>query len=62
MFYRFILMLEEGDTEKSAMYDEWIRVYDMSIRECHNNNKEAEAVTEDEEEWMGWVDWGNVGA
>ena len=48
---RFILMLEEGDSEKAAMYEEWIRVYDMSIRECHNNNKEEEAVTEDEEEW-----------
>ena len=34
-------MLEEGDSEKAAMYEEWIRVYDMSIRECHNNNKEA---------------------
>ena len=48
---RFILMLEEGDSEKAAMYDEWIRVYDMSIRECHNNNKEVGDVTEEEEEW-----------
>ena len=46
---RFILMLEEGDSEKAAMYEEWIRVYDMSIRECHN--KEVVAVTEEEEEW-----------
>ena len=51
LFVRFILMLEEGDSEKAAMYEEWIRVYDMSIRECHNNNKEAGAVTEEEEEW-----------
>ena len=51
LFVRFILMLEEGDSEKAAMYEEWIRVYDMSIRECHNNNKEAGAITEEEEEW-----------
>ena len=47
MWFRFILMLEDGDNEKAAMYEEWIRVYDMSIRECHNK---GEATMEEEDE------------
>ena len=31
---QYILLVEEGDSEKEARYKEWLGVYEMSMREC----------------------------
>ena len=33
---QYILLVEEGDSEKEAKYKEWLGVYEMSMRECHS--------------------------
>lgn len=52
---RYVLMVEEGDKTKLVEYQEWMDVYEMSIKECHNtdnnhNIEENDPFEDDDEE------------
>ena len=46
---KYFLMIEDGDAEKVKTYEEWVRVYDMSIKECHEGSREPPAEVADSE-------------
>ena len=50
---RYVLLIEEGDGDKMNQYQEWLDMYELSMKECHSkkiwqeNQNEIMEVQED---------------
>ena len=49
---RYVLLIEEGDGDKMNQYQEWLDMYELSMKECHSKKMCLEnQITEVQEDY-----------